>query len=212
MPPRLKVFQAHLGFFDTIVAAPSQKAALEAWGSSQNLFRDGAASVATDGDAVKAALKRPGVVLKRLAGSNGEFVEQPALPGNVARLHARKAAAPKAAKTAKPARPVRDRAKPAPDRGKIEAAERELTNFRENKKQALAEIAEREQALRDERKSRERELAEREKALQRERQTQQREFDRREAALRQEREAREREFARKESELEQQLAAARRTK
>jgi hypothetical protein len=36
---RLKVFQAHLGFYDTIVAAPSQKAALEARGASSRKFR-----------------------------------------------------------------------------------------------------------------------------------------------------------------------------
>ncbi len=43
MPARLKAFQAPLGFFDTVVAAPSQGAALKAWGSRQNLFRDGQA-------------------------------------------------------------------------------------------------------------------------------------------------------------------------
>ena len=77
--PRLKAFQAHLGFFDTIVAAPSQKAALEAWGSRQNLFHDGTAKPASDPDAIAAALAHPGVVLKRLAGSKDPFSEQPPL-------------------------------------------------------------------------------------------------------------------------------------
>src|SRR5438067_8896483 len=129
MPPRLKTFQAHLGFFDTVVAAPSQKAALEAWGSRQNLFHDGTASVATDPQAIKAALQKPGVVLKRLAGSDGEFVEQPPLSGNLPRTHQKKRAAAKPAKPAtpeKPPKPVRTTAKPAPDRSKIEAAERAL--------------------------------------------------------------------------------------
>jgi hypothetical protein len=39
---KLKVFQAPFGFFDTILAAPSQAAALRAWGTHRNLFADGA--------------------------------------------------------------------------------------------------------------------------------------------------------------------------
>ena len=38
MPRKLNVYRTHIGFDDLIVAAPSQKAALEAWGSSSNLF------------------------------------------------------------------------------------------------------------------------------------------------------------------------------
>jgi hypothetical protein len=36
-----KVFQAQFGFYDTVVAAPSQVAALRAWGIHQNLFAGG---------------------------------------------------------------------------------------------------------------------------------------------------------------------------
>ena len=53
---RLKVFQTHLGFFDTVVAAPSQAAALRAWGLHQNIFADGLARIADDPQAVAAAL------------------------------------------------------------------------------------------------------------------------------------------------------------
>ena len=53
---RLKVFQVHLGFFETVVAAPSQAAALRAWGTHQNLFADGQARVTDDPQAVEAAL------------------------------------------------------------------------------------------------------------------------------------------------------------
>src|SRR5438477_9810194 len=95
MPPRLKTFQAHLGFFDTVVAAPSQTAALEAWGARQNLFHAGTASVATDPQAIKAALQKPGVVLKRLAGSGGEFVEQPTLPASAGHVRPKKSTQPK---------------------------------------------------------------------------------------------------------------------
>src|SRR4051812_24324419 len=81
MPAKgLKVFQAHLGFFDTVVAVPSKKAALEAWGSRQDLFHTGLASIATDPAAIRAALANPGTVLKRPAGSRDPFTEDPGLP------------------------------------------------------------------------------------------------------------------------------------
>jgi hypothetical protein len=41
MPKKLKVYQTSQGFFDLAVAAPSMKAALEAWGTSRNLFHQG---------------------------------------------------------------------------------------------------------------------------------------------------------------------------
>ena len=57
---KLKVFQAPFGFFDTVVAAPSQAAALRAWGTQRNLFATGHARVATDEAAIAAALEHPG--------------------------------------------------------------------------------------------------------------------------------------------------------
>src|SRR6266700_8410933 len=80
MPRHLKVFQAHLGFYDTAVAAPSRAAALKAWGSRQNLFREGVASETKDAQAVAAALAKPGEVLRRPVGSNAPFSENPGLP------------------------------------------------------------------------------------------------------------------------------------
>src|SRR3569623_1181065 len=70
---QLKVFAAPQGFYETVVAVPSQKAALEAWGTRQNLFAEGMARVETDPAAVKAALAHPGQVLRRPAGGAGEF-------------------------------------------------------------------------------------------------------------------------------------------
>lgn len=69
----LKVFQAHLGFYDTVVAAPSQKAALEAWGAGRGEFAKGFAKLTTDPVAVQCALATPGVVLRRPFGSAGPF-------------------------------------------------------------------------------------------------------------------------------------------
>ena len=75
-----KVYQVHLGFYDTIIAAPSQKSALAAWGSSTNLFDMGVARVTDDPKAIEAARARPGVVLRRAAGSADPYSEHPNLP------------------------------------------------------------------------------------------------------------------------------------
>jgi len=80
MARALKVFRAHLGFYDTVVAAPSQKAASEAWGADAREFAQGFASVTQDEDAVTAALARPGVVLRRPAGSRGAYKAEPDEP------------------------------------------------------------------------------------------------------------------------------------
>jgi len=80
MPRAFKVFRAHLGFYDTIVAAPSQKAASDAWGADAREFAQGFASVTQDEDAVTAALARPGVVLRRPAGSRGAYKAEPDEP------------------------------------------------------------------------------------------------------------------------------------
>ena len=52
---RLKVFTTQSGFYDLAVAAPSQAAALRAWGIHQNLFAEGMAKVASDKAVVDAA-------------------------------------------------------------------------------------------------------------------------------------------------------------
>jgi hypothetical protein len=77
---RLKVFTTQSGFYDLAVAAPSQAAALRAWGIRQNLFATGMANVATDKAVVEAALAAPGVVLKRPLGTRGAFAQDAPLP------------------------------------------------------------------------------------------------------------------------------------
>ena len=69
---KLKVFRTPIGFHDAYVAAPSMKSALEAWGSSTNLFSQGAAELVTDPKLTKAALARPGEVVRVARGSEGE--------------------------------------------------------------------------------------------------------------------------------------------
>ena len=80
MPRKLKTYQTSLGFYDLAIAAPSMKAALEAWGAGSNLFHQGAARETDDPAVVAVTMAKPGVVLKRPAGSSGRFAEQAGLP------------------------------------------------------------------------------------------------------------------------------------
>lgn len=83
MARKLKTFQMSLGFYDLAIAAPSMKAALQAWGAGSNLFRQGVAKETDEPDGVAATMSKPGVVLKRLAGSNGRFAEHSVLPSDL---------------------------------------------------------------------------------------------------------------------------------
>lgn len=69
---QLKVFRTPIGFHDAFVAAPSQKAALEAWGSDHNLFARGEAELVTDEALTREPLANPGKVIKRLRGTADE--------------------------------------------------------------------------------------------------------------------------------------------
>jgi hypothetical protein len=80
MAKKLKTYQTSLGFFDQAIAAPSMKAALEAWGADSNLFHQGAAKESKDADVIAATMAKPGVVLRRPVGSNGPFGEDAELP------------------------------------------------------------------------------------------------------------------------------------
>ncbi len=99
--PRLKVFEAQLGFFDSVVAAPSKAAALAAWGTHQDLFATGDARIATDEAAVKAALEHPETPLQRAVGTKDAFRLEPRAPpsGGFKSSAERKAAKPRPNRT-----------------------------------------------------------------------------------------------------------------
>ena len=80
MARKLKTYVTSLGFFEEAVAAPSMKAALRAWGSSQDLFQKGFAQESDDPAIVAATMKHPGMVLKRPVGSKGSFKQNAELP------------------------------------------------------------------------------------------------------------------------------------
>jgi hypothetical protein len=136
MARKLKTYQTSLGFFDQAIAAPSMKAALEAWGAESNLFHQGAAKESADPDVIAATMKRPGVVLKRPVGSDGPFGEHAELPKNLAQ-NARERAAPEP--------PVRKATKSsirpdkAADRRAAQAYERERQ--RREREEAAEEVA-----------------------------------------------------------------------
>lgn len=95
MPRRLKTYQTSLGFYDQAVAAPSMKAALDAWGAKSNLFHQGLAKETDDADIVAATMAAPGVVLKRPVGSDGPFTEHAELPTDLAGDEDKSGARPK---------------------------------------------------------------------------------------------------------------------
>jgi hypothetical protein len=166
MARKLKTYQTSLGFFDQAIAAPSMKAALDAWGADSNLFHQGAAKESHDPDVITATMAKPGVVLRRPVGSDGSFKEHAELPtdlgGGGSRKTARKSKGPK---TKKPtARPVdkaaerkaalaydREQRRREAERAKEEAArqkERERRQQAVDKAQAAFDRAEQEHAKR----------------------------------------------------------------
>jgi colicin import membrane protein len=74
--PKIKVYAASLGFYETAVAARSQKMALAHWGMTHDLFREGTAKETHDPKAVEAAMRKVGLVVRRPIGSTGLFEER----------------------------------------------------------------------------------------------------------------------------------------
>lgn len=74
MARAFKVYRTPIGFHDAYVAAPSQKAALEAWGADANLFARGSAEQVTEAELMREPLANPGKVIKRPRGSEAEHL------------------------------------------------------------------------------------------------------------------------------------------
>ena len=119
MAKKLKTYQTSLGFFDLAIAAPSMKAALEAWGADSNLFHQGAAKQSEDPDVVAATMANPGVMLKRPVGSNGPFKEHAELPTNLGDATARPS---KAARKPAGRKPKKTSSRPADKAAEQKAA------------------------------------------------------------------------------------------
>ena len=137
---KLTVFQAQFGFHDSVVAAPSQAAALRAWGIHQNLFADGQARLTDDPQAVEAARAHPGTPLRRAVGSNHPFELAPSALPDVPDAPKRKTA------TAGPSVKARPE-KPAADRSELDAVETALHALDERRKREEARLRDQQDEL-----------------------------------------------------------------
>lgn len=145
--PKLKVFRTPIGFHDAYIAAPSQKAALEAWGADSNLFARGVAEIVTDPKLTGEPLAKPGVVIKRLRGSAAEHMAAlPREPRRQAVTHRPASQAVKGFKTA-------PKPKPRPSRQSLDNAEQALEALEARHGKALERIAKEEARVAKERRS-----------------------------------------------------------
>ena len=136
MPRKLKVFRTTTGFHDAYVAAPSQKAALEAWGADANLFARGVAEQVTDPKLMAAPLERPGEVIKL---SRGDLAAQLKALGP-RKAKARKQTTPADQGKEKARRGKSAKPKPPPKRDRVDAADAALKEAREGHAAAIAKF------------------------------------------------------------------------
>ena len=148
MARKLKTYQTSVGFFDLAIAAPSMKAALEAWGADSNLFHQGVAKQSDDPEIIAATLAAPGVVLRRPVGSNGPFKEDAELPTDIEGGHGAKKARRKPRKPAPSKRPRRTRDPAAERRAALAYEREERRREREREREDAAREKERERRQR----------------------------------------------------------------
>ncbi|MEG3143327.1 hypothetical protein U1839_01555 [Sphingomonas sp. RT2P30] len=165
MPRQLKVFRTPIGFHDAYVAAPSRKAALEAWGSDADLFARGMADVVTDPALTADPLAQPGVVIRRTRGSAAEHFA--ALPADKAKPQRTRDEPPNLEKVAAAAKPVarKPKARPRPSRATLDAAQDAVERAERDHRDQLTALRQREEALARERRALERRQAEEAAAL-----------------------------------------------
>lgn len=144
MARKLKVFRTPIGFHDAYVAAPSQKAALQAWGTDTDLFARGVAELVTDAALMEEPLAHPGDVIRKTRGSVDDHMA--ALPATPKRK-------PADATDAPPAKPRRTKPKPRPSRSKLDQAEQAIEEAERRYDAARHDLAAREAALRKERQT-----------------------------------------------------------
>ncbi len=151
---KLKVFRTSIGFHDAYVAVPSQKAALEAWGSDKNLFASQAAEQVDDPELMREPLANPGKVIKRVRGTMAEHLA--ALP-NDAGSRAKKSRKPPSPSKSRSPNPANEpkgkksrkvaKPKPRPTRTELDEAEDELAAAISRHEDERAELAKRQAEL-----------------------------------------------------------------
>lgn len=157
MARKLKTFTTSAGFFDLAVAAPSMKAALEAWGAESNLFYQGFAKQSEDEEVIAATMAKPGVVLRRAVGTQDAFSEHAKLPAHLGSGAPSRRAPRHRARSARPA----ETAKPIDD----EKARKAAAAFEREQKRQEARSRREEAAREKERQRRDRAIEAAEAAL-----------------------------------------------
>ena len=146
MARKLKTYVTSVGFFDLAVAAPSMKAALETWGSTQNLFHQGFAEETDDPEIIAATMAKPGVVLRRAVGTKGVFKENAELPKSLPATNPARSVKPKpkpkSRKTAKKDEPDAKAQKAAIIGFEQERAKRQRAREKEEAERQKEEAAE----------------------------------------------------------------------
>jgi hypothetical protein len=135
---KLKVFRTAVGFHDAYVAAPSKKAAREAWGTKKDLFGRGAAELVTDEKLSAEPLANPGKVIKRSRGTTAEQIA--ALPPN-------KVATIKAIRPDAEPEPAKPKRAPKPSRATVDAADRAIDEAEVEYRCTVADLKTREAEL-----------------------------------------------------------------
>jgi hypothetical protein len=136
---KLKTFITNLGFFELAIAAPSMKAALEAWGMTHNAFQQGFAKQTEDPDIIAATMAKPGVVLKRGVGTTGEFREDAELPTHLPNI--KPTAITRSKSESKPRKDPKKHKTPPQDRAAIISFEKEKRKREEQKAREDAKLA-----------------------------------------------------------------------
>jgi len=133
----LKVFRTSIGFEDAYIAAPSRKAALDAWGSGKDLFALGLAEQVSDPEAGKAALDQPGVIIKIPRGTMAEHLSA---VGKTKTSKGSNASNLDKAAVSTPTK--RRRRPPLPSRGNLEQAKETLAHREQQFSHDIAELDE----------------------------------------------------------------------
>ena len=167
---KLKVFRTAIGFHDAYVAAPSQKAALDAWGAKADLFARGVAERVDDPELSREPLAKPGEVIRRSRGTTAEQLA--ALPPDQPKRDDRSA----------PAAPTPDkrspRPKPRPSREPLDAAEQAIDDENQRHEARLADFAAREADLRAARRDEDKAFNDARESLERDRDRERVRYDR----------------------------------
>lgn len=151
---KLKVYRTAAGFNDAYVAAPSQKAALAAWGSDKDLFARGIAEIVTNPALTAEPLASPGVVIKHSRGTTAEQIKDmpDPKPRSPREDTSDSAVAPGQLGKSKPAARVKPAPIPKPSSAKLEAAESQLETVSSDYDARMKALADREAELDRERR------------------------------------------------------------